>query len=278
MKMAYVGLRKPIVAKMTGEKTYDEPFAFGKAVGLQVTPNYAEGSLNADDEQAEYDKEFNYAEVVLNTSTIPIAAHEKMFGHKVNKEMNGVTFNKDDQANYVGLGWISVEKVNGKRSFIGNVLYKIKFSEPSEDYATKADTIEYKTPSITGRALPAGDGDWKDTQSFNSVQEALNWVYEKLGATLKELTIKSAASATETGKTRITVTGQKDESNTYFYKTGASVTMPAYNEVCSATTGWKTWNGTDEIVAKTGDKIVIVEATAEGNLAKKAGEATVTSK
>ena len=58
--MAYVGFRKPIVAKMTGEKTYDEPFAFGNAVGLQVTPNYAEGSLNADDEQAEYDKEFNY--------------------------------------------------------------------------------------------------------------------------------------------------------------------------------------------------------------------------
>ena len=157
MKMAYVGLRKPIVAKMTGEKTYDEPFAFGKAVGLQVTPNYAEGSLNADDEQAEYDKEFNYAEVTLNTSTIPITAHEKMFGHKINEEMNGVTFNKDDQANYVGLGWISVEKVNGKRSFIGNVLYKTKFSEPSEDYATKADAIEYKTPSITGRALAAGE-------------------------------------------------------------------------------------------------------------------------
>ena len=248
--MAYVGLRKPIVAKMTGEKTYDEPFAFGKAVGLQVTPNYAEGSLNADDEQAEYDKEFNYAEVTLNTSTIPITAHEKMFGHKINEEMNGVTFNKDDQANYVGLGWISVEKVNGKRSFIGNVLYKTKFSEPSEDYATKADAIEYKTPSITGRALAAGDGDWKDTQSFDTVQEALNWVYEKLGATLKKLAIKSAASATETGKTKIAVTGQKDETNTYFYKTGESVTMPAYNEVCSAAMGWKTWDGTAEIVAK----------------------------
>ena len=51
--------------------------AFGKAIGLQVTPNYAEGSLNADDAQVEYDKEFNYAEVTLNTSTIPIEAHEK---------------------------------------------------------------------------------------------------------------------------------------------------------------------------------------------------------
>ena len=40
--------------------------------------------------------------------------------------------------------------------------------------------------------------------------------YEKLGATLKKLAIKSAASATETRKTKIAVTGQKDETNTYF--------------------------------------------------------------
>lgn len=135
--MAYVGLRKPIIAEITGAKVYGEPFAFGKAIGLQVTPNYAEGSLNADDAQVEYDKEFNYAEVTLNTSTIPIEAHEKMFGHKVNEGKTGATFNKDDQAKYVGMGWISVEKVDGVRKFIGNVLYKVKFSEPSEDYSTK---------------------------------------------------------------------------------------------------------------------------------------------
>lgn len=60
-----------------------------------------------------------------------------MFGHKVNEGKTGATFNKDDQAKYVGMGWISVEKVDGVRKFIGNVLYKVKFSEPSEDYSTK---------------------------------------------------------------------------------------------------------------------------------------------
>lgn len=54
--MAFVGLRKPIIAEMTADKTYGEPFAFGKAVGLQVTPSYAEGSLNADDEQVLFGK------------------------------------------------------------------------------------------------------------------------------------------------------------------------------------------------------------------------------
>ena len=227
--MAYVGLRKPIIAKLTGSG-YDEPFAFGKAIGLQVTPNYAEGSLYADDGQAEYDKEFSYAEVTLNTSTIPIEAYEKMFGHQVGEK--NVKFNADDQNNDVGVGWISVEKVNGVRTFIGNFLNKVKFSEPSEDYATKGESIEYKTPSITGRASAVDGGNWKETDTFNTEAEAKNWIYEKFGKTVEELNVQSAVG-TETGKTTITVTPEKGQDNSYFYKTGTNVTLPAYGDVCN---------------------------------------------
>ena len=182
-KMAYVGLRKPIIAKLLESGKYDKPFACGKAIGLQVNPNYAEGSLNADDKQAEYDKEFTYAEVTLNTSTLPIEAHEKMFGHTVGTEKKNVKFNVDDQANYVGMAWVSVEKVDGVRSFIGNFLKKAKFTEPSEDYSTKGDSIEYKTPSISGRALGLDDGSWKETEACSSEEDALKWINTMFGVT-----------------------------------------------------------------------------------------------
>ena len=161
--MAYLGMRKPIMAPWLGNKTYGDPFAFGKAIGIQVTPNYAEGSLNADDEQSEYDKEFNYADVTLNTSTIPMAAYKIMFGHTVDEEKKNVRFNKDDQAAYAGTGWIASEVVDGKKYFTGNILYKAKYSEPADDHSTKGDSIEYKTPSISGRASTDEDGDWKET-------------------------------------------------------------------------------------------------------------------
>lgn len=177
--MAYVGLRKIIIAERTGAKTYGEQFAFGKAIGLNVTPNYSEGSLNADDVQAEYDKEFNYAEVTMNTSTVPLVAHDKMFGHKVNE--NAVDFNAYDEANYVGQAWIAPEKVDGKKYYTGNFLYKAKYSEPSEEYSTKGDSIEYKTPSISGRALAEDDGDWKATERFETPEKALEWIYKKFG-------------------------------------------------------------------------------------------------
>ena len=272
--MAYVGLRKPIIAQLKNDGSYDDPFAFGKAIGLQVTPNYAEGSLYADDGQAEYDKEFSYAEVTLNTSTIPITAHEKMFGHKVTEK--NVKFNGDDQNNDVGVGWISVEKVNGIRSFIGNFLNKVKFSEPSEDYATRGESIEYKTPSITGRASTVDGGDWKETETFATEAEAKNWVYEKFGKTMGTLSVQSAAG-TETGKTKLTVTPNKGESSSYMYKTGVNASLPGYNDVCNVNSGWTPWDGTAEIAAKTGDKIVVVEILTEDSTAIKAGEATVTA-
>ena len=51
--------------------------------------------------------------------------------------------------------------------------------------------------------------------------------------------------------------------------------MPIYDQVCSS--GYTNWNGTDEITATTGQKIVVVEVDSE-NKAKKAGQAVITSK
>lgn len=181
--MAYVGLRKPIIGKRTEANKYGEAMTFGKAIALTITPNYAEGSLYADDGQAEYDKEFNYAEVTLGTSTIPAKAYEDMFGHKAGTDESSITFKADDQNSDVGMGWISVEKVDGKRKFIGNFLRKVKFSEPSEDYATKGESIEYKTPSITGRASADDDGVWKETGSFDTEEAAKAWIDGKFGVT-----------------------------------------------------------------------------------------------
>ena len=273
--MAYLGLRKPIIAKRMEDGSYDEPFACGKAVGVTVTPNYAEASLYGDDGQAEYDKEFTYADVTLNTTTLPIKAHEKMFGHVVSEK--NVKFNTDDQNNDVGMGWVSVEKVDGKRKFISNFLFNAKFSEPSEDYSTKGESIEYKTPSISGRASALDNGLWKETDEHETINAALAWIYDKFGAELGTLQVQSAAG-TATGETTITVTPEKSGSNVYMYKIGASVELPVYNDVCNVANGWKSWDGTSDIAATSGQQIVVAEVENETYIVQKAGKATITAK
>jgi len=91
---------------------------------------------------------------------------------------------------------------------------------------------------------------------------------------LKGLSVVSVAG-TATGNTKITVSPSLTTGNTYKYKTGATLTTPAFNQVL--TSGWTAWDGTSDITATTGQKIMIAEVNT-ANQAKAVGEATVTSK
>lgn len=92
--------------------------------------------------------------------------------------------------------------------------------------------------------------------------------------TLEELTITSV-EGTNTGETHITVSPALTSGNSYKYKTGVSITLPTLDKVC--TTGYTDWNGTDDILATTDNKIIIVEIDSD-NKAKKAGITTVVAK
>ena len=132
--MAYVGLAKPTVAKLdesAGTPKYTDGFTCGKAMALDISPQYAEGSLFADNKKSEYDKEFKYADVTLGTDTLPIQAHKVMFGHEVSKEGESGTSIKNrttDSSNYVGLGIYMDEKVDGLKKYVAMWIYKVKFA------------------------------------------------------------------------------------------------------------------------------------------------------
>ena len=92
------------------------------------------------------------------------------------------------------------------------------------------------------------------------------------------LTITSAAGSTN-GKTALTVTNTLGTGETYAYKTAVSLDMPAYLDaatVGAAAGNYTSWNGTDEITATTGNKLLLV--VLKSNKVIKAGICTVTSK
>lgn len=112
---------------------------------------------------------------------------------------------------------------------------------------------------------------YKGTKAL--MEDTIFYVKKKI-ASLGELTINSVEGETA-GNTKITVTPTIEEGHSYKYKVATSPTMPTYDQVCSS--GYTNWNGTDEITATTGQKIVVVEVDSE-NKTKKAGETTITSK
>ena len=100
-------------------------------------------------------------------------------------------------------------------------------------------------------------------------------IYEEvIGAPIGALTVTSAVGTTA-GTTKLTVSPALSAGNSYKYTLGAAPVIPYIGEPCSA--GYATWNGTADIPAVTGLKIVVVEVGADGK-AKKAGIVTVTAK
>lgn len=197
--MAYIGLVRPTVAKLdesSGAAVYSDAFTCGKAMEMSITPTYAEGSLYGDDGKAEYDKEFSYAELTLNTTTIPIEAHELMFGHTVEEEKT-IKDKGDDEAQYVGFGIYVPEKVDGKRQYIAMWIYKAKFTEGTENYKSKGENIEYQTPSISGQAILNKDGEWRERHICETAAEAQQWIDTKAGKQESELPKTARSNSTD---------------------------------------------------------------------------------
>lgn len=168
--MAYVGLRKPYVAKYDrATKTYSNGFKYSHAVSFNINPNYAEASLYGDDMQVEYEKAFTNAGITLGTTSTPIDAAEVMFGHTIDRDLNKVIFKATDEANYVGVGIIAPEKVDGANKYVALLILSAKFADSAESFTTKGDQLQFNTPSIEGSAVAADDdGNWKITEVFDT--------------------------------------------------------------------------------------------------------------
>lgn len=175
--MAYFGLRYPVIAKYnrtTG--VYSDGFICGKAVSIEVTPNYSEGSLFGDDEQAEYEKQFINANVTLGTTTLPVIASETVFGHTVDNATQEVIKKTTDVANYVGVGVVIDEVVDGNKKYYAYILTCAQFSESAESFTTKGDSITFSSPTIEGLAIGDKSSAWQIREPFDTAADALAYI------------------------------------------------------------------------------------------------------
>lgn len=188
--MAKIGLTNLWWGKLTeasdGTPSYDGPKTFGKAVSTKVDVTNNDASLYAEDALAESDKTFNSAKVTLGVADDDDTIFAPILGHTVKDAAEGkgeMVRNANDAAPYIGLGRVITKMVNGAMVYKGEFLYKVKFSEPSQDDQTKGEKVDFKTPEIEGTASSLANGDWSAAQTFDAKDKAVSWVKDKLKAT-----------------------------------------------------------------------------------------------
>jgi phi13 family phage major tail protein len=193
--MAQIGLTNIWYGILTegadGTPSYGGAKSFGKAVSAKVDSSNNDAKLYADDALAESDSSFQSGKVTLGVADDDITVFAEILGHKLSEPGGVMTRNVNDVAPYVGLGRVITKLVNNKHVYKGEFLYKVRFTEPGQDDETKGESVDFKTPEIEGTAVALANGDWSDSGNFDTKDDAVKWVKDKLAA-------KAGASTTTT--------------------------------------------------------------------------------
>ena len=66
--------------------------------------------------------------------------------------------------------------VDGAYKYKVEFLYKVKFSEPSQENATRGESVEFGTTTIEGIVSSLANGKWSTTATFATKAEAQTYL------------------------------------------------------------------------------------------------------
>ena len=177
--MAKIGLNNLWYGILTeaqdGTPTYGGAKSFGKAVSCNVNITNNDAKLFADDVLAESDTSFQSGTVELGVDDDRETTFAEVLGHEASDE-GEVTRNANDVAPWVGLARIVVKMVSNVKLYKVEVLYKVKFSDPSQSDQTKGESVAFSTPTINGTIATLANGDWSTSITFSTKEDAIAFI------------------------------------------------------------------------------------------------------
>ena len=176
--MAKIGLNNFRYSLLTeaedGTPSYEGAKSPAKAIDCKVSIENNTAELYADDTLAESDYTFKKGTVTLTIDEDDDEIMAEILGHTITE---GEMVRKDtDVAPFVGLGRILTKIVNSVYKYKVEFLPKVKFAEPSQEDATKGETVEFKTSTLEGTVMKLADGSWSKTKTFTDKSEAIAYL------------------------------------------------------------------------------------------------------
>lgn len=160
-----IGLTRLTFAKMltddvtSGTATYDTPERILGAITATFSPNASNDTLFADDGPYDTASSLGAMTLELNVADLPAEQRATLLGHTYDTTRGILISKADDTPPWVAVG-MSVKKSNGSDRYIWYL--KGKFAAPDDNNQTKADSINWNTPTITGNFVKRDcDGQWR---------------------------------------------------------------------------------------------------------------------
>ena len=195
--MAFIGMKHVVAAEFNSHTSGAEPsykstgWDVGKAISGNLTITRNNNPLYADDGIAEDDTGITSMALELGLDDITEDIMAKMgIVKEVSAGSPAVTTYYDTSASTknVGVGYMRVRQKDGVIKFQAVWIYKIKFARNNENSQTKGETIEWQTPTISGRAAgldidSSDDLTYRAIRNFDTETDAVAWLDAKAGIT-----------------------------------------------------------------------------------------------
>lgn len=192
--MARIGMKylvfAPITAETNNSITYGTGAQCDHARRGAITFNWDEASLYGDDILAEYLKSATGADVEIETTEMSndVAVLLGLVKVKSGSGSTAVYTMKTETSVDVGFGFIQVNIVNGTKFYRAFWFHKATFASDNEESSTKEETINWGTPTITGKVWPvyldaSGEAQIRDYQDFTTEAAAVTFLKGKANIT-----------------------------------------------------------------------------------------------
>ena len=182
--MAKIGLtnfRYSVLTEATdGTPSYAGAIKPAKAVSCSVSIDNNDAKLYADDALAESDTSFSGGSVTMGIDEDDLTTMAALLGHTISD--GEMVRNSEDVAPYVGLGRVVTKMVNGTYKYKVEILYKVKFAEPSQENNTKGESVEFGTTEIEGTIAALANGNWSKAKQFDELTDAISYLESAFAA------------------------------------------------------------------------------------------------
>ena len=150
--------------------TYDDASgmkAISGLIKLEVQPTTNSNTLYADNAPLLTTTSLGEINVNLEAADIPLEDLAAILGHAYDKATKKITYKGTDVAPYVAIAFAAQKNDGNETRFVK--LFKGKFSEPNDDSQTQGSSVEFKTPSVTGKfVVLKNDSRWKEIQDADT--------------------------------------------------------------------------------------------------------------
>jgi len=227
--MAKIGLKYPVYAPATeagSTITYGTGAVLAKAISASISIENNDVKLYADDVVAESDNSFASGTVTIGIDDLYDAAKVALLDYIEGDTIDPATGAKELSVGtaspaYVGFGFYGKVIRNKKPYWRAIWLKKVQFAEPSDELATKGESVEFGTPELEGTIMMAADGKWKEEGTFSTEAGAKAWLDGKCGLAKKcAPVVSSVASGTYSTAQDVALTCETDGAAIYYTDDG----------------------------------------------------------